>query len=140
MDGLSAAASGMAVVSLGMQVVQSVSKLYEFWKSMKDAPEDIRNIVRELGYLATILDGIHVDEQRYSDVMVQCIEKIHNLESIVATLEPEFAAPTRRVRYWAAFTAARKKGKIQEFQVSLEDTKSTLMLGLQVKQLSMRYD
>jgi hypothetical protein len=42
MDGLSSGASILAVVSLAIQLADSVKKIYEFWESVQDAPEVIR--------------------------------------------------------------------------------------------------
>lgn len=55
MEGLSAAASGIAVVSIAVQLANSIKSLCEFWGSVQDAPDDIRAIVKELGLLSAVL-------------------------------------------------------------------------------------
>ena len=58
MDGLSAGASVIAVVSVALQLVESVKHLYDFWESIEEAPESVRDIAKELNVLSTILASI----------------------------------------------------------------------------------
>jgi hypothetical protein len=46
MDGLSAAASAIAVVSLAVQIAESLRELCDFWDSIQEAPEDIKAILK----------------------------------------------------------------------------------------------
>ncbi|KAI9731808.1 MAG: hypothetical protein M1835_003512, partial [Candelina submexicana] len=56
MDGLSAAAGVISVVSLAIQLAESVHKVENFWKSVKDAPSEVNDLQENLGILAEILD------------------------------------------------------------------------------------
>ncbi|PMD42284.1 ankyrin [Hyaloscypha variabilis F] len=58
MEGLGAAASVIAVASLALQLAESVTHLCEFWQSITDAPESVRDIAKELHVLSTILASI----------------------------------------------------------------------------------
>ncbi len=58
MEGLGAAASVIAVASLALQLFESVKHLCEFWQSISDAPESVRDIAKELYVLSTILASI----------------------------------------------------------------------------------
>ena len=63
MEGLSATASGLAVVSVAVQLAESFKKLSDFWKSIKEAPDDIREISVELEVLSSVLIQIAFDTQ-----------------------------------------------------------------------------
>jgi hypothetical protein len=59
MDGLSAAASGMAVISLTLQLVQLTQNLRAFINDVSGAPSEIRRLAISLTQLANILQDIH---------------------------------------------------------------------------------
>jgi hypothetical protein len=138
MDGLSGAASGVAVVSLTFQIVEGISKLRDFFDSIKKAPKFVAIIVNDLAQLSSILDGINVDEQKYNDVLTTCMDKIKDLNAITDELEPGFQSTSQRVRQWTVFRAVRKDAAIKMFRDTLEETKSTLILALQSKNFSLR--
>ena len=48
MEFLASTASAFAVVSLAVQLAESANKLYEFWASVKDAPDAIQDMVTDL--------------------------------------------------------------------------------------------
>ena len=58
MDGLSAAASGFAVVSLAVQLGESAVKLYDFCKACKGAPEQVEQLIEDLVLLKNIFNSI----------------------------------------------------------------------------------
>lgn len=138
MDGLSGAASGIAVVSLTFQIVESISKLRDFFESIKTAPAVVATIVKDLSQLASILDIIKVDGSISNDVLTTCMDKIKDLNAFTDELEPGFRSANRKTRRWAAFTAARKSSVISKFRATLEETKTTLILALQTRHLLLR--
>jgi hypothetical protein len=138
MDGPSGAASGVAVISLTFQIVEGISKLRDFFDSMKKAPKFVAVTVNDLGQLSSIIDGINVDEQKYNDVLTTCMDKIKDLKAITDELEPGLQSTNQRVRQWTVFRAVRKDAAIKRFRDMLEETKSTLILALQFKNFSLR--
>lgn len=84
-DVLSVAASGVGVVSLAIQLADSINKLYHFWNSVQDAPADLRAMVEELRLLSAVLNGIGSNEKRYkpdpttTSVLESCIDKVSSL-------------------------------------------------------------
>lgn len=137
MDGLSGAASGMAVVSLALQLGGSIKQIYDFWDSVTDAPDDIRAITTDLSLLASVLTEIASEEQHsgpdhtLKKVLETCCDRVNKLTRITSDMEPGFASRSLRVRKWTAFKAALKGEKIRKFQTILEGLKSTLMLAHQ---------
>ena len=130
MDGLSAAASGIAVVSLAFQCADGLLKLHDFMKSIKDAPEEISLICNDLRLPAEIIAALHCEEEAYRDVLELLQAKTTRLQLIITELEVDFRSVRKRDKYWTAFIAAKSGVVIRRFRDSLVDTKSTLMLGL----------
>ncbi len=136
MDGLSGAASGIAVVSLSFQIVQSISKLQDFFESMRSADEDVKLITKDLRQLSSIISALQLDDPRYKEVENTCAEKIKMLTSITEELEPGFQSVSRKHRQWTAFKAARKSSILKKFRETLKETKVTLLLAMQAKSLT----
>lgn len=67
MEALSGAASGIAVVSLALQLVQSIVAIRAFIKDVKDAPKELERLVDKLEQLEALLDEARkILEQRSS--------------------------------------------------------------------------
>jgi hypothetical protein len=64
MDPFSIAASSIAVISLVIQLADSTQKLYDFWKSVEEAPASIRVITADLRLLALVLGSMKQRERR----------------------------------------------------------------------------
>ena len=134
MDGLSAAASGIAVVSIAIQLAESMKKAHDFWSSVKDAPEDIQLLSIDLKLWSSLFAQIAEEAQNYppNDVLIAALERctitVKSLTKILDEIEPGFSAQSSRRRYWAAFKTVLKGGKIAKFQGTLERLNSTLQL------------
>ncbi|OBT70485.1 hypothetical protein VE03_00070 [Pseudogymnoascus sp. 23342-1-I1] len=134
MDGLSGVASGIAVVSLAIQLAESVKKLCDFWESVKDAPAHFGAIQTDLRLLSMVLEKI--DRERdlsdpcLRDVLKNCEGQVASLHKIVGDIVPGFKAGSRRTRTWASFKAAFKIEKVDEFKSCLQGMMLTLQLAL----------
>ncbi|KAH6633196.1 hypothetical protein C7974DRAFT_462830 [Boeremia exigua] len=58
MEGLSIVANGLAVVSVAFQLSEACVKLYIFWESIEDAPQEISAIKEDLQYLISVFRRI----------------------------------------------------------------------------------
>jgi len=95
MDGLSGAASGihtpgsfggtqlisagMAVVSLAVQLAKGLIELYDFWGSVRDAPEEVCEMLKDLQMLSNILNELITRKDpspHVSDALEHCYTKI----------------------------------------------------------------
>lgn len=134
MEGLSAAASGIAVVSVAVQLAESFKKLCDFWKSIKEAPENIRAISVDLELLSSVLTQIALETQHVEPdatlvaALNSCCVKVKTLTTILNEIEPGFASTRSRVRKWTALKATLKHGELLKFQEALERLKGTLLL------------
>ena len=90
MEDLSGAASGIAIAiaSLTIQIVESISKFHDFFESMKMASKEVTLITKDLAQLMSILDCIKTDEKRSNDVLTTCMDKIKVLNAIIGGIEP----------------------------------------------------
>ena len=137
MDGLSSAASAMAVVSLACQLADTAKQLCDFWSSIKNAPEEIRTINSDLELLTSVLAETALEAQRTSPdatlaaVLQSCTEKLKLLTALTNSLEPGFSSSSSRIRKWKAFKFVLKSEKLTRFQEVLESLKSTLVLAQQ---------
>ncbi|OCL12928.1 hypothetical protein AOQ84DRAFT_436676 [Glonium stellatum] len=142
MDGLTSTASGMAVVSLSLQLFAGISQLYDFWITVEGAPEDICLILKDLNVLSSTLTTIALRGQQYNSLhsttihaLESCEDKVKRLRGIAEEFEISFRSGGRLARKWSALKAARKKEKLRDFQTSLHEAKSTLLIELMSSQL-----
>ena len=130
MEGLSAAASVIAV----MQLAESFKKLYDFWNSIKEAPEDIRTISVDMHNLSNILSQIANETQHVEPdttliaALNGCCVKVKTLNTLLNDIEPGFASKRYRVRQWTALKAVLKHGELMKYQVALDRLKIDLLL------------
>ncbi|KAE8446656.1 hypothetical protein EG329_011699 [Mollisiaceae sp. DMI_Dod_QoI] len=137
MDGLSGAASVIAVVSFAIQLAESTKKLYDFWKSVDDAPDSVREIVADLKLLSTTLTEIAIHEQKYgnngsiTDILESSTEQVQTMLRMITKLEHGLQSKSIRKRKWSAIKAVFGEEKIAKFQQRLLNTKTTLLLARQ---------
>lgn len=137
MDGLSSAASVFAAASLAIQLAESLNKFCTFWKSIKEAPEDVRAIAEHLELLSSILTGIAREAQRVEPdasltaVLNHCNVHVKRLASLLADLEPGLSSKSTPAGKWASFKAVLKSEKVKKIEDILEKLKSTLILAQQ---------
>ncbi len=81
---LSTVASGIAVVTVAVQLGENVEKLCDFWSSIKEAPEEIQAISLDLELLSSVLTQIAYEAQH-----------VEPDATLVATLENTHYTPQR---------------------------------------------
>lgn len=136
---LATVASGMSVVSLAIQVAESIKKLKDFYDLMKDAPGEIRRIIEEVETLSLILEDVDRDMQqqlfldpRTKATMMRSYRLCRSssseaLGALVAELEEHFIWGKKR----GSFKVAMKQDKIEAIQRKLESAKATMLLANQ---------
>ena len=134
MDGLSSAASGIAVASIAIQLVNSIKMLCDFWGAVKNAPNEINAIFEDLELLSTVLSDIRDNAQANGPeilterALTRCETKIKALLEEIQQLLPDLASTKPRGRKWSAFKVTLKAEKIKSIGESLKDSKMTLLL------------
>lgn len=135
MEGLSATASVIAVGSVAVQLADGVKKLHDFWRSVKNAPDDVRAIAGDLHVLSQIFAEINLKAQdqnaSITAALMGCVHRVKPLATIVEDLEPGFESKSPRIRKWSALKTGFKEKQIRRYQSSLERMKTSLFLALQ---------
>jgi hypothetical protein len=90
MEGLSVAASGntnfpkllisltiigIAVISVAFQLTEACIKLYKFWESIEDGPQETTAIREDLFYLISIFREIESNDNPLGDCIVEGIQQ-----------------------------------------------------------------
>jgi len=144
MDGLSAAASGIAVVSLAIQLVDSVEKIKRFLRNVSDAPKELERLVDLLDQLELILQQIAQLVQQQIDArsgetdipttvmraIKTCESKLGMLEKLIETTKQASSASNRATRTIGSLKLAWKKKDIQECENQLRDAINLLTLTM----------
>lgn len=143
MDGLSAAASGIAVVCLAIQLIDSVREIRKFLRSVSDAPEEMRRLLYLLEQLELILDtiGKWVENQRlhHGDLDIDvspsilravqtCENSLKKLDRLIEKAKHNAIATGRATKALGRFRLACKKEEIEDFETQLHRATSTLNL------------
>ena len=134
MEGLSASASAIAVVSIAIQLADSVNKLRDFWSAIEEAPQEVQAISADLELLSGVLAQIAYEAQHIEPdptliaALNGCSMKIKALAMILSEIEPGFDSRSLRVRKWTAFKATLKHRQLVKFQEALDRLKCTLSL------------
>jgi hypothetical protein len=84
MDGLSAASSAFAVVSLAIQIGGGIQKLCDFWTSIQDGPKDINSIIQDLQVVSDIVRDIRLEasnERPHSSALSASIAALNGCSS-----------------------------------------------------------
>ncbi|KAE9367954.1 hypothetical protein N431DRAFT_486938 [Stipitochalara longipes BDJ] len=139
MDGLSSTASVFAVVSLTTDILAGIAKLYTLYQSIKDAPQDISSLLQDLQQLCAALHYIEQQQQGFLDAAIKtlltaCTEKVATLQRIVETIFLGLQSTKTKKKIWNSYKAVQNKDRIIALRQSLEETKSTLILVLQLSQ------
>ncbi|TGO63121.1 hypothetical protein BCON_0015g00500 [Botryotinia convoluta] len=143
MDGLSSASAVFAVVSIAVQLAETIHKLVDFWKAVEDAPDNIASIFRELELLSKILTQSYELAQLnsfpdiFDEALKDCCSKILKLHSKVEDTRNNLNSSKLRKRKWAAWKIVLQKAEIDSLQKSISEAKTNI-LHIQVNSLLAR--
>ncbi|KAK6225205.1 hypothetical protein QIS74_01252 [Colletotrichum tabaci] len=138
MEVLSGVSSGFAVVSLALQLAEKVTKIHDFWRSVRDAPDELGSIAAELEFLKRVYIGIAHNAQRETidPILTKALEdgqqEVTRFEALVSPLRKRCETESKIKRKWASLVAGVwRKEEVAEFRDSISRTKSTLLMALQ---------
>lgn len=117
-----------------LTIAQSAKQLYDFVKSVEDAPKSILEILEDLRVFQTIIEQIEYDKDASPTqlasavkILALCKLKMQEMELLLEDLGLESCSKRRRT--WASIKAVLRKEKIEAFRSSLESAKATLLLA-----------
>ncbi|CAD6448806.1 b0dd9802-009d-4c6c-a18f-d0a4bb4da8d4 [Sclerotinia trifoliorum] len=129
MEGLSSASAAFAVISLAVQLAESVKKLVEFWQAIEDAPGDVSELFSDLELLSAFLVNNQKKFARHSpyDLIAQrifskCQKRIEKLHEKLHPTMVAFTSSSSRKRKWAALKVTLKNEEIKKMRTSVGES------------------
>jgi hypothetical protein len=136
-EALALVSSGVGLASLAVQLVDSAIKLRCLWTDVKDAPEEVINLVHEievLGRLLGTIKAVHASvpgnamfDAIFDQCCTLCEQGARNLESVARDLETLI----KQKRTMGALRVVLKKDVVAEHRSRLERAKTSLLLAQQ---------
>jgi hypothetical protein len=145
MDGLSAAASGIAVVSLALQLVSSVREIRRFLHSILKAPEELKRLIDLLEQLELILEQVSflVQKQQVNAglwntramtsvlrAIHTCERKLEMLEAVVEATKKASTNSNRAAQKLGGFKLACRKENIRGIERQINEAVNLLGLTM----------
>lgn len=131
-------AGGLGIVSVAIQVADSIKKLRDFCDLIKEAPADVRLTLDELEALSDVLQDIEHsirDSSKQSNgfqaAVLRSLRLCQSVSDSLKFLAQEIQNDLANKKRWASLKAALKNDKIVKLRRRLEGMKTTLMLANQ---------
>lgn len=121
MDGLSGVASGMAVASLAMQLLQSVDTVKSFIRNVKGASKELARLEELLTRLGCMLDDVRSIMERQT-LLQQCPPPLQTIFDCLKSCESSL----QLVQTMAGKYDRRQHGNTRAFQRLRDDVKFAL--------------
>ncbi|MCJ1399587.1 hypothetical protein MMC11_002789 [Xylographa trunciseda] len=142
MDGVLDVTGALDVVSVLVQLVNSIINLQNSVECIEHATLDIAAFCSQLKWVSSILKRIRTEMTTISSearclTLFECIFAIEDLQTAIEDLSPGFISNRIVIRGWTALRSLMKKEKIK---VVLKDTLLAAQITLTVaQQEAMRY-
>ncbi|KAM3077073.1 hypothetical protein ACMFMF_004989 [Clarireedia jacksonii] len=125
-------ASGMGIASLGLQLLDNVKKLKEFWDSVKEAPDDVRHALTELEILRTIIDAIPKNDADMPAIpaasSAECLKLCYQVLTLLEELLRDMSQRIEKRITRGSIRVVLKKGTIDKFRDRLRNAQDMLVL------------
>ncbi len=142
MDGVSGI---FAVISLAIQVLDTVHKTSGFVKDIQDAPRELIELSETLEQLELVLQEVNLLlQQRYMVLRLPgspivllraleaCGRRVMPLQDIIQKAREIMGQGSRAQRTWASFKLVTKKERLRELQKCLRDAKFDMSTAMTV--------
>ncbi|KAF4764216.1 hypothetical protein HAV15_001416 [Penicillium sp. str.  len=142
-EAIGIASGAITFATVVVQVGQSILTLKNCWDEMRDAPEDIRKLVREIELLSLILADIEDDlsqDSIYSALQDNkhalksfnlCKDAADDLDGICMDLSRDVHPSSRMRRSYKALRIVMQNGKIEKYRSRLQNVIQLLTLSQQ---------
>ena len=143
MEGLSGAASAITIVSLAVQLVDTVREITKFLRNVQDAPKEVLRLLETLDQLQGTLDAVRqlIDHQFLvlrlpgspvfiTKAMENCEKQIKALETLVCKARKSLEHQHMLRRTWSSMKFVAKKQDIEDIQHRLRDAKTDLQFAV----------
>ena len=133
MDGLSAGAGVLAVISLTIQVGKAAQDLVHFFNTITDAPSEVTRLKDQVNRVYTISTAatnalerqraLHGDDvpsaEGIRDTLSGCLRKLHLVEEVIRMVDGAKYGRKAVAWYWSQLRTAIKKQDLVEFERQL---------------------
>lgn len=120
----------VGVAGFAGQLVKSSKFLYDFFKGIRDAPDDVRKLLEELEILGSIFGNIQNSftghDLELEMALKYCEQRINELIRLIKASDPS-KVPKKRQRLWKQFKIALNNSEIAKHVGNLERAKSMVM-------------
>jgi hypothetical protein len=146
MEPLSGVASGMAVISLSLQLIQSVSTIHAFVRTVKGAPTELSRLIESLERLRALLQdvsqlielqtsrsGEHIPSPSMTmfNCLKSCEKHLQPLQSIVQKYaSPQIQDKSNSRRLWNSIMLGFKTSDIITFEARIQQEMANLTTAL----------
>lgn len=151
MEGLSAAASGIAVVSLALELTNAIRELHSFLRNVAQAPKELQRLVMILEDMDILSDNVKEagkmlaaagDEfaaaPKFHCGLQRCHETLQPLRTLIDEFRIGFAR-NKFARTKESWKLARRRQDIERYENQLERAKGNLQCTLSVYNAQSRY-
>ena len=139
MSGLEVFGGILASASIALQLADMAVKLHSFWKSFKDCPREMRDLLSDLLLLQRVLKDIHAEESLLSvprealpthEPLLKCEAYFRELEALAHKLQADISKGKVK-RTWKSVKVVFQSEDLRRFKENLESMKVTLVLARQ---------
>lgn len=135
--------TAVTIGSLVSQLATSIKKLKDCWEQVRDAPEDLKWLIREIEIFNLVLDEIEDDLAQESvassltnsrsarQSFKLCKDASEELDTLVKDLGRDLDSPSRLQRSYAALKMTAQNNKVEKYRSRLKNVTGLLMLAQQ---------
>ena len=139
MEALGGAASVIGVASLAIEVCKELQKVHDFWQSVREAPDDITHVSKEINLFMTWLAVIANNYQRQgydhrnpnhiaaTDTLRLCLATVHDINDGLKDLKIKSSTRFLSQRR-ASVKFVFRKDKREKLMQQIERMKSLLII------------
>ncbi len=135
--------TAMAVISLAVQLVGTVTSVNEYLRAIRDAPNELVALIETLDHMQSNLNQVHhLIEQQFSDgrlagspvfilkALQLCKKKVETLGGMTDEIKGSLGNRRLIKRTWASLNVRTRKTGVQELQTQLRDAMSGLQFAV----------
>ena len=142
-------ASGVTIGALGAQVTIGVVKLKSLWNKIKDAPENLRDLIEELELLSQLLadaerdqernplSGLVLDPHSKSQCLQYCKKSVIQLKKLTDDFADALETKGKLRKTWSSAKIVFKNDETRRFESKLKRSIRLLSISLQLYQKSV---
>jgi hypothetical protein len=132
--------SGIAIGGLAAQAAKSIAKLKNLWDEVREAPEDIEELINEAHILARIL--VSLENEHHGEINLEqhvlrdnclryCRTATKKLQSLVQDLVGEIQSTKGLRRKWISGKFVLHKDRVKKYRARLKGAVRLLSLSEQ---------